>query len=92
VDLVRNIADRSRRSKRIECTACRLVDGALREIREGTFGVCAQCGDDIPVNRLEAVPWSPYCVSCQERAEERAEQSERNEQLAEGETTYALAS
>jgi DnaK suppressor protein len=66
----------------------RLVEGALSEIRDGTFGVCAQCGDDIPVKRLEAVPWSPYCVTCQERAE----QSGCNGELAEDETPYALAS
>jgi DnaK suppressor protein len=66
----------------------RLVEGALREIRGGTFGVCARCGDDIPVKRLNAVPWSPYCVFCQERAE----QSSRDDEAPGIETPYAIAS
>jgi len=41
------------------------VDGALREIEEGTFGICARCEGKIQRKRLEAVPWSPYCVACQ---------------------------
>jgi DnaK suppressor protein len=51
------------------CRVLRLVESALREIDEKTFGVCADCGESIPLKRLEAVPWSPLCVKCQERAE-----------------------
>ena len=90
MDQVRSIADRDLAIHNLDrmCGIIRLVESALREIRDGTFGVCAQCGDDIPAKRLEAVPWSPYCVSCQERAE----QCERSEELAESETPYAFAS
>lgn len=89
MDQVRSIADRDLAVRNVDRMygILRLVEGALREIRDGTFGVCAQCDDDIPMKRLEAVPWSPYCVSCQERAE----QSERDEEQGE-ETPYALAS
>ncbi len=52
------------------CMELRLVDGALGEIRDQTFGVCARCAGAIPVKRLEAVPWSPYCVACQEQFED----------------------
>lgn len=45
------------------------VEEALREIEQGTFGRCAACDQPIPAKRLEVVPWSPYCVSCQEYAE-----------------------
>ncbi len=44
----------------------RCIDVALDEIRDRTFGICARCGDNIPLKRLEAVPWSPFCVACQE--------------------------
>jgi DnaK suppressor protein len=89
MDQVRSIADRDLAVRNVDRMygVLRLVEGALREIRDGTFGVCAQCGDEIPLRRLEAVPWSPYCISCQERAE----QSERDGEPAE-ETPYALAS
>ncbi len=33
-----------------------MVDGALNRIREGTFGECISCGQDINAKRLEAVP------------------------------------
>lgn len=59
------------RSIDLESELLRRVEGALAEIREGTFGICAACDRAIPIQRLEAVPWSPYCVSCQEAAEAR---------------------
>jgi RNA polymerase-binding transcription factor len=43
----------------------RLIDAALQRIRTGTFGACVGCGDDIYVRRLEAVPWTEYCLRCQ---------------------------
>ncbi len=42
------------------------VQGALKRIDEGTFGVCLRCEEDIPVKRLRALPWAAYCVPCQE--------------------------
>jgi RNA polymerase-binding transcription factor DksA len=40
----------------------RQVDDALRRLDEGTYGTCAVCGKPIPVERLELVPETPYCV------------------------------
>jgi len=57
----------------------RLVEGALREIGENTFGTCTGCGNEIPTKRLEAVPWTPYCVACQERAELDGQEGERDD-------------
>ncbi len=34
--------------------------------QQGTFGECLHCGQDISANRLTAVPWSRYCITCQE--------------------------
>ncbi|MFB3815923.1 MAG: TraR/DksA family transcriptional regulator [Terriglobales bacterium] len=45
------------------------VDTALERMREGTFGECAACGASISSKRLEAVPWTQYCVACQEKLE-----------------------
>ena len=45
------------------------VEEALGRIREGSFGECANCGDDMNPKRLEAVPWAKYCIECQEKME-----------------------
>jgi DnaK suppressor protein len=47
----------------------RLVEVALRRIRDGSFGICDSCGDAIQAKRLEAVPWTQYCLRCQEELE-----------------------
>jgi len=47
----------------------RLIDSALQRIKDGTFGVCVSCGDEISFRRLEAVPWTECCLRCQEMLE-----------------------
>jgi DnaK suppressor protein len=47
----------------------RLVQKALGRLREGTFGECVHCGEEIGAKRLEALPWTPYCIACQEKIE-----------------------
>lgn len=46
-----------------------MVETALQRIREGTFGECVSCGNEINAKRLEAVPWTRYCIECQEKLE-----------------------
>jgi len=46
-----------------------MVDSALSRIREGSFGQCISCGEDINPKRLEAVPWTRHCIECQEKLE-----------------------
>lgn len=38
------------------------IDRALNAIDEGTYGKCAECGGEIPFERLEAIPYTLYCV------------------------------
>jgi DnaK suppressor protein len=47
-----------------------MVEGALDRIREGVFGQCISCGAEINMKRLEAVPWTRYCIQCQEKMEQ----------------------
>lgn len=47
-----------------------MVDRALKRIRDGTFGECESCGNEINSKRLEAVPWTRYCIACQEKKEQ----------------------
>jgi DnaK suppressor protein len=44
---------------------------ALERIVQGTFGQCAECGNDIESRRLEAIPSARYCLRCQELREHR---------------------
>lgn len=46
-----------------------MVETALQRIREGEFGECVSCGNEINAKRLEAVPWTRYCIECQEKLE-----------------------
>jgi DnaK suppressor protein len=47
-----------------------MVDEALARIREGSFGECISCGQEINAKRLEAVPWTRHCIECQEKLEQ----------------------
>jgi DnaK suppressor protein len=47
-----------------------MVETALQRIREGIFGECVHCGNEINAKRLEAVPWTRYCIACQEKLEQ----------------------
>ena len=40
------------------------VDAALRALDDGSYGTCVSCGKPIPVERLEAIPWSSTCIDC----------------------------
>ena len=46
-----------------------LVRLALERIDEGSYGECLQCGTTIGEKRLDALPWTPYCIDCQEKIE-----------------------
>jgi DnaK suppressor protein len=45
------------------------VRDALRRIDNGTFGACVVDGKPIEVKRLEAIPWTPYCLKHQRELE-----------------------
>jgi DnaK suppressor protein len=47
------------------------IDEALRRIDAGTYGICAICGREIPLSRLDAVPWASLCVEDQEKEDRR---------------------
>lgn len=47
-----------------------LVEEALNRIREGGYGECVNCGNELNAKRLEAVPWTRYCINCQEKVEQ----------------------
>ncbi len=46
------------------------IDEALRKLNEGTYGICEDCGEEIPQERLEIMPFAILCKDCQEKKEE----------------------
>lgn len=40
------------------------IRAALQRIREGEYGYCARCGDDISPERLDVLPDTPLCKTC----------------------------
>ena len=42
----------------------REVRAALDRIEDGTYGICENCGDDIPLGRLQALPEATRCLNC----------------------------
>jgi DnaK suppressor protein len=53
----------------LDATVLQQVRDALRRIEEGTFGRCVVDGGPIEPKRLEAVPWTPYCLKHQQLLE-----------------------
>jgi DnaK suppressor protein len=45
------------------------IDRALEKIADGTYGVCDESGEEIPLARLEAVPYATMTVKAQEKYE-----------------------
>jgi DnaK suppressor protein len=45
------------------------IDSALLRIERGEFGQCQTCQKEISKKRLNALPWTPLCIECQEKAE-----------------------
>ena len=42
----------------------RRIEAALNRIADGTYGICAKCGEDISTERLDAVPYAALCRNC----------------------------
>jgi len=76
LDEVQHAAERELAIRNLdrESNLLRNVRGALARIEEGTYGVCLHCEEDINPKRLNAVPWAPYCITCQEMADRRKEE------------------
>ncbi len=61
----------------------RNVRGALQRVADGSYGICLHCEDEIKPKRLEAVPWTKFCIGCQEAADRHEfESAEVDELLA----------
>ncbi|MCL4401363.1 MAG: TraR/DksA family transcriptional regulator [Acidobacteria bacterium] len=52
-----------------ESSLLRNVRAALARVADGSYGICVHCEEEIKSKRLDAVPWAPYCIRCQEAAD-----------------------
>ena len=46
-----------------------LIDEALVRVEGGEYGECVNCGEPVAEKRLDAVPWTRYCLKCQDMQE-----------------------
>ena len=46
-----------------------MINNALDRIKQGTYGRCLVCKEEIPEERLEAIPYAFMCINCQSRNE-----------------------
>lgn len=78
LDAARALAEVETHAGLIERAEYRLkaIAAAFSRVEEGRYGICEECGEDIPVDRLKVLPFAAYCVDCQ---------SKRNHRLRPGE-------
>lgn len=57
--------EKGRAFREHEITIIKKIDDALRNIEDGTYGICKRCGKEIPKERLEFLPYAENCVHCQ---------------------------
>ncbi len=69
MDAARSLADIETHAALIERVEDRLkaIDEAFDRLDGGVYGICAQCGEEIPIERLKALPFAAYCVDCQRK-------------------------
>lgn len=75
----RDVAQHDRLVHRVEA-----IDVALARFDQGEYGVCEHCGHEIPVERLDALPYTTVCTECS-REEEKEEQHSLHREPVENE-------
>ncbi len=75
LDEVQHAAERELAIRNLdrESNLLRNVRSALRRFDDQSYGVCLHCEEEISPKRLAAVPWTAYCIRCQEMADRNRE-------------------
>ena len=83
LDEVQHAAERELAIRNLdrESNLLRNVKGALARIADGSYGVCMHCEEDIKIKRLDAVPWTKYCIKCQEAADRHEFETETGDRV-----------
>jgi DnaK suppressor protein len=53
----------------IRCQELTRIDEALRQLKEGRYGLCIDCGEEIGLKRLQVAPYASCCIGCQKKRE-----------------------
>jgi RNA polymerase-binding transcription factor DksA len=53
-----------------ESILIRKIKNALTRLEDGSFGICDECGEEIPEERLKARPVATLCIKCKEPQED----------------------
>ncbi|MCP4003415.1 MAG: TraR/DksA family transcriptional regulator [bacterium] len=59
----------------VEARELTSIDNALQRMRDGEYGGCETCGCEIPLARLQALPYATMCIQCQREAERQGVQT-----------------
>lgn len=71
LDLAAYESDRSTllRIRDRESNLIRKIERTLSAIKDGTFGICEECGEEISIARLKARPVTTHCIRCKTKQE-----------------------
>jgi len=78
-DIAQDVADKAESSytkefllslSSVEREQLLLIDEALKRLKTPEFGLCQMCQKPIGRKRLATLPWTPYCIDCQQKLEE----------------------
>ena len=47
------------------------IDDAFSRLERGRYGICEKCKQEIPLERLNAMPFAAYCIDCERKRNER---------------------
>jgi DnaK suppressor protein len=53
--------------KQTDAKILQAIEEALQRIEHGTYGICRDCGEQVAVARLKAIPWTRVCIACKEK-------------------------
>lgn len=53
------------------------IELALEKMRTGEYGQCEECGEGIPMARLQALPYAVMCIQCQRESEKHGDRGDR---------------
>ncbi len=80
LDEARALAEVETHASLIEAAEKRLqaIDNALERLAGTHYGLCEECGNEIPVERLQVLPFTTYCIACQRKRDDRGKASTDN--------------
>ena len=66
----------------VESRELAYIDNALEQMREGKYGHCEVCNSNIPLARLQALPYATLCIDCQRELEKNGGANAQGADLA----------